>query len=266
MAQIVNLYDIKDHINLKDVVEATGWPHRKSGATWFIKCPYHFDGTQEDRKIGNCYISKKGRIYICKACGRTGDVISFLKETMNLDFVKAVEWISDMSDIKIQYANEGDTYEDRNGQSKTVRKIISYEDQKFLEISNEPIYDIKKILYEDTGEGYAIQEENETVFWIEKESKEINPLSRIASQNYDLYKKIIRFFVMRKYEKIKRRILIWEKSESSLSVSVINSMIDDIFRLKIIYTEVNGDKEDLSIPSMKKKEFKFLINHEEEPF
>ena len=35
------------------------------------------------------------KLYYCFGCGKGGDVVSFVRETENLDFVGAIEWLAE---------------------------------------------------------------------------------------------------------------------------------------------------------------------------
>jgi DNA primase len=43
------------------------------------------------------------KLYYCFGCGRGGDLISFVRETENLDFVGAVEWLAERFRVSLEY-------------------------------------------------------------------------------------------------------------------------------------------------------------------
>jgi DNA primase len=87
---------VKTAADLVDVV-STRTQLRKSGARFTGRCPFH-----EERTPSFSVSPEKG-LYYCFGCGAAGDVVTFVRETENLDFAGAVEWLADRYRITLEY-------------------------------------------------------------------------------------------------------------------------------------------------------------------
>jgi len=70
---------------------------RKSGARYSGRCPFH------DERTPSFSVNAVEKLYHCFGCGKGGDVISFVRETENLDFVEAVEWLAERFRVQLEY-------------------------------------------------------------------------------------------------------------------------------------------------------------------
>src|SRR5207249_12184308 len=48
-------------------------------------------------------VNPQDKLYYCFGCGAGGDVITFVRETENLDFAGAVEWLADRFRVQLEY-------------------------------------------------------------------------------------------------------------------------------------------------------------------
>jgi DNA primase len=82
-----------------DIVEVIGarTQLRKSGARYVGRCPFH-----EERTPSFSVTPDRG-FYHCFGCGKGGDLITFVRETENVDFAGAVEWLADRFRVQLQY-------------------------------------------------------------------------------------------------------------------------------------------------------------------
>ncbi len=69
---------------------------RKSGARYSGRCPFH------DERTPSFSVNVADKLYHCFGCGKGGDVISFVRETENLDFVDAVEWLAERFRVQLE--------------------------------------------------------------------------------------------------------------------------------------------------------------------
>ena len=69
---------------------------RASGSRYTGRCPFH------EEKTPSFSVNPVEKLYYCFGCGRGGDVISFVRETENLDFVGAVEWLAERFRVPIE--------------------------------------------------------------------------------------------------------------------------------------------------------------------
>jgi DNA primase len=82
--------------DMLDVVGART-PLRKAGARYVGRCPFH------EERTPSFSVNAVEKLYYCFGCGAGGDLISFVKETENLDFTGAVEWLADRFRVELEY-------------------------------------------------------------------------------------------------------------------------------------------------------------------
>jgi DNA primase len=86
------LEELRTRISLSQVVgRKVTWDLRKSnqgrGDMW-APCPFHQERT------ASFHVDDRKGFYYCFGCHAKGDAVSFLKETENLSFLEAVEWLA----------------------------------------------------------------------------------------------------------------------------------------------------------------------------
>ncbi|HEU0303831.1 MAG TPA: DNA primase [Gaiellaceae bacterium] len=70
---------------------------RKAGARYVGRCPFH------EERTPSFSVNPVDRLFYCFGCGKGGDLISFVRETENLDFAGAVEWLAERFRVPIEY-------------------------------------------------------------------------------------------------------------------------------------------------------------------
>ena len=60
----------------------------REGCEWVGKCPFHDDHTP------SLYVNADRSVYLCRACGASGDVFRWVMSTQQLEFLPAVEWLA----------------------------------------------------------------------------------------------------------------------------------------------------------------------------
>jgi DNA primase len=70
---------------------------RKAGASYVGRCPFHQERTPSFR------VNAVDKLYHCFGCGVGGDAITFVRETENLDFAGAIEWLADRFRVTLEY-------------------------------------------------------------------------------------------------------------------------------------------------------------------
>jgi DNA primase len=78
-------------------VVAARTPLRKTGGRYFGRCPFH------EERTPSFSVNATDKLYYCFGCGAKGDLIGFVRETENLDFVAAIEWLADRFNVQIEY-------------------------------------------------------------------------------------------------------------------------------------------------------------------
>ncbi|MGZ4381674.1 MAG: DNA primase [Gaiellaceae bacterium] len=87
---------VKQTASIVDVISLRT-PLRKVGGRYTGRCPFH-----EERAPSFSVNAEKG-VYYCFGCGASGDTISFVRETEQLDFVGAVEFLAERFNVPLEY-------------------------------------------------------------------------------------------------------------------------------------------------------------------
>ncbi|MCI9598045.1 MAG: DNA primase [Firmicutes bacterium] len=87
--------EIKSRCNIVDVIGRVV-PLKKAGSNYKGRCPFH------NEKTPSFVVSETKQIFTCFGCGATGDVISFVQQYHQLDFMQAMEKLADEYGITIQ--------------------------------------------------------------------------------------------------------------------------------------------------------------------
>lgn len=100
--------DLKLRVNIADVVSRVV-TLRKAGARLKGLCPFH------QEKTPSFNVDPDKGFYKCFGCGKAGDIISFIRETEQLNFNEAVEALGQRFGIVIEYEDgAGPTREERS--------------------------------------------------------------------------------------------------------------------------------------------------------
>jgi DNA primase len=70
---------------------------RKSGVRYLGRCPFH------EERTPSFSVNPTEKFYYCFGCGAKGDLITFVRETEQLDFASAIEWLADRFNVQIEY-------------------------------------------------------------------------------------------------------------------------------------------------------------------
>ena len=61
---------------------------RKAGPRYVGRCPFH------EERTPSFSVNPAEKLFYCFGCGKGGDVITFVRDTEQLDFAEAVEWLA----------------------------------------------------------------------------------------------------------------------------------------------------------------------------
>src|SRR5476651_1264575 len=101
--------DLKLRVNLADVVSRMVTLRKAGGARLKGLCPFH------NEKTPSFNVDPDKGFYKCFGCGKAGDIITFVRETEQLNFTEAVEALGQRFGIVIEYEEgSGPTQEDRS--------------------------------------------------------------------------------------------------------------------------------------------------------
>jgi len=70
---------------------------RKAGARYTGLCPFH------EERTPSFSVNATEKLYYCFGCGAKGDLITFVRDTEQLDFAGAIEWLADRFNVQIEY-------------------------------------------------------------------------------------------------------------------------------------------------------------------
>ncbi len=91
-------------------------------------CPFHSE------KSPSFSVNAEEGLYYCFGCNTSGDAITFVREKEQLDFVGAVEWLANKSNVQLRYTDAG-SGEDRKRKTKlheAVGKAASWYHDRLL--------------------------------------------------------------------------------------------------------------------------------------
>ena len=90
---------VREAVDAADMVEVVSarTQLRRSGARYTGLCPFH------DEKTPSFSVNPADKLFYCFGCGKGGDLISFVRETEQLDFAQAVEWLAERYRVTLEY-------------------------------------------------------------------------------------------------------------------------------------------------------------------
>jgi len=100
--------DLKFRVNIVDVVSRVA-TLKKAGARFKGLCPFH------QEKSPSFHVDPDKGFYKCFGCAKAGDIISFVRETEQLNFTEAIEALGQRFGVPIEYEEgSGPTREERS--------------------------------------------------------------------------------------------------------------------------------------------------------
>lgn len=88
--------DVVAAADMVEVVTGRTQLRRASGSRYTGRCPFH------EERTPSFSVNPVDKLYYCFGCGKGGDLISFVRETENLDFVGAIEWLAERFRVPIE--------------------------------------------------------------------------------------------------------------------------------------------------------------------
>src|SRR5215218_6406950 len=87
---------------------------RKAGARYVGRCPFH------EERTPSFSVNAADKLFYCFGCGKGGDVITFVRDTEQLDFAEAVAWLAERFRVTLEYEEVSPHFE----QSRTRRNRL----------------------------------------------------------------------------------------------------------------------------------------------
>jgi len=90
---------VREAVEAADMVEVVSarTQLRRSGARYTGLCPFH------DEKTPSFSVNPADKLFYCFGCGKGGDLITFVRETEQLEFAEAVEWLAERYRVTLEY-------------------------------------------------------------------------------------------------------------------------------------------------------------------
>src|SRR4051812_31603410 len=93
--------DLKLRVNVADVISRVVTLRKAGGGSLKGLCPFH------NEKTPSFQVNPDKGLYYCFGCNKTGDLITFVRETEQLNFTEAVEALGQRFNIPIEYEEGG---------------------------------------------------------------------------------------------------------------------------------------------------------------
>jgi DNA primase len=92
-----SVQDVRAAADIVEVVSGRTQLRRASGSRYTGRCPFH------EERTPSFSVNPVDKLFYCFGCGKGGDLIDFVRETENLDFVGAVEWLAERFRVQLEY-------------------------------------------------------------------------------------------------------------------------------------------------------------------
>ncbi|MCF3649692.1 DNA primase [Synoicihabitans lomoniglobus] len=100
--------DLRARVNIVDVISRSV-TLKKAGSRFKGLCPFH------QEKSPSFHVNPDMGVYKCFGCGKSGDLITFVRETEGLNFIESVEALGQRFNVPIEYENgAGPSREERS--------------------------------------------------------------------------------------------------------------------------------------------------------
>jgi DNA primase len=90
---------VREAVEAADMVEVVSarTQLRRAGARYTGLCPFH------DEKTPSFSVNPVEKLFYCFGCGKGGDLITFVRDTEQLDFAQAIEWLAERYRVTLEY-------------------------------------------------------------------------------------------------------------------------------------------------------------------
>jgi DNA primase len=91
---------------------------RKAGGRYLGRCPFH------EERTPSFSVNATDKLYYCFGCGAKGDLITFVRETEQLDFAGAVEWLADRFNVQLEYEETSPQQDARRRRRERLLELV----------------------------------------------------------------------------------------------------------------------------------------------
>jgi DNA primase len=109
--------EVKAAADFVDVVSART-QLRKIGARYSGRCPFH------EERTPSFSVNPVDKLYYCFGCGAKGDLITFVRETEQLDFVGAIEWLAERFNVPLEYEEASPEQEAKRSRRERLLSLL----------------------------------------------------------------------------------------------------------------------------------------------
>lgn len=100
-----NIAQIKERIDLAELVREYVPELKKAGISWKARCPFH------QEKTPSFVVSPDKGIWHCFGCGAGGDAFAFVQKTEGVEFVDALRLLAERTGVKLERRRPEETSE-----------------------------------------------------------------------------------------------------------------------------------------------------------
>jgi DNA primase len=111
---------VREAVEAADMVEVVSarTQLRRSGARWTGLCPFH------EERTPSFSVNPHDRLFYCFGCGKGGDLITFVRETEQLDFAQAVEWLAERYRVTLEYEESSPERDAERGRRERLLALL----------------------------------------------------------------------------------------------------------------------------------------------
>jgi DNA primase len=131
---------VREAVDAADMIEVVSGRTslRKAGARYTGRCPFH------EERTPSFSVNPASKLYHCFGCGKGGDVITFVRETENLDFAGAVEWLAERFRVTLEYEETSPRLEESRRRRDRLHALLDqaasfYERHLWESAAGEPV-------------------------------------------------------------------------------------------------------------------------------
>jgi DNA primase len=109
---------VKAAADMVEVVSLRTSLRRVSGSYYTGRCPFH------EERTPSFSVDPVDKLYHCFGCGVGGDLIKFVRETENVDFVGAIEWLADRFRVPLEYEETSPREDEARRRRERLTKLL----------------------------------------------------------------------------------------------------------------------------------------------
>ena len=109
---------VRDAIDMVDLVGSRVELRKSGGSSYSGLCPFH------EERSPSFSVDPLKQLYYCFGCGAKGDLITFVRETEQLDFAGAIEWLADRFNVQIEYEETSPQQDARRRRRERLLELL----------------------------------------------------------------------------------------------------------------------------------------------